>query len=111
MFEQGLYKKIDAKISSKINILLESTYEQAALGTIDKNQLPLVTKVVPLVIQNKIYMLLSDLSEHTQNITDNPAASLYFASPENHKTRSNNIRLTLQGKITKLKFFIFNQNR
>jgi len=102
MREKSLYKKIDPKIRLKINALLDNAYEQAALGTIDRNQWPLVTKVIPLVKKNKIYMLLSDLSEHTKNIISNPAASLYFASRENHKTRSNNVRLTLQGTITKL---------
>ena len=102
MREKSLYKKIDPKIRLKINALLDNTYQQAALGTIDTNQWPLVTKVIPLVIKDNIYMLLSDLSEHTKNVIANPAASLYFASREHHKTRSNNVRLTMQGTITKL---------
>ena len=99
---KGLYKKIDLKIKQKISALLDNGYEQAALGTIDKNQWPLVTKVIPLIIKNNIYLLLSDLSEHTKNIVANPAASLYFAASENHRSRSNNVRLTLQGTVTKL---------
>ena len=102
MREKGLYKKIDPKTRLKINALLDNRYEQAALGTIDGDQWPLVTKVIPLVIKNNIYLLLSDLSEHTKNIIANPTASLYFAASENHRSRSNNVRLTLQGTVTKL---------
>ena len=102
MSEKGLYKKIDPKIKQKISALLDNAYEQAALGTIDKNQWPLVTKVIPLIIKNNIYLLLSDLSEHTKNIVANPTISLYFAASENHRSRSNNVRLTLQGTATKL---------
>ena len=102
MIEKTLYKKIDPKTRLKIDALLDNSFEQAALGTIDGNQCPLVTKVVPLIIKNNIYMLLSDLSEHTKNIIANPMVSLYFAAKEYHKTRSNNARLTLQGKMTKL---------
>ncbi|MDG2474242.1 MAG: hypothetical protein P8M50_03055 [Paracoccaceae bacterium] len=102
MNEKSPYNKIDPKIWFKINTLLDNGYEHAALGTVDKNHLPLVTKVIPLVINNKIYMLLSDLSEHTKNIIVNSVASLYFAARENHRTRSNNVRLSLQGSITKL---------
>ena len=95
MRERSLYKKINPKIKQKISALLDNAYEQAALGTIDRNQWPLVTKVVPLIIKNNIYLLLSDLSEH-------PTVSLYFAARENHRSRSNNARLTLQGTVTKL---------
>ena len=102
MREKGLYKKIDPKIRQKISALLDNAYEQAALGTIDVNQWPLVTKVIPLIIRNNIYLLLSDLSEHTKNILANPIASLYFAASEHHRSRSNNVRLTLQGTVTKL---------
>ena len=102
MREKNLYQKIEPNVRLNINILLESAYEQAAFGTIDSNKMPLVTKVVPSVINNNIYLLLSDLSEHTKNIIANPVASLYFAASENHRSRSNNVRLTLQGKVTKL---------
>ena len=102
MKQKSLYKKIDPKIRQKINALLDNAYEQAALGTIDRNQWPLVTKVIPLVIKNNIFLLLSDLSEHTKNVMMNPVASLYFAGHEHHRSRSNNVRLTLQGTLTKL---------
>ena len=102
MNENNLYKKIDPKIRQKINMLLDNGYEQAALGTMDGDRWPLVTKVIPLLMKNNIYMLLSDLSEHTKNIINNPAASLYFAAREHHRSRSNNVRLTLQGTVTKL---------
>ena len=61
MRERSLYKKINPKIKQKISALLDNAYEQAALGTIDRNQWPLVTKVIPLIIRNNIYLLLSDL--------------------------------------------------
>ena len=102
MIEKTLYKKIDAKTKLKINALLDNSFEQAALGTIDENQWPVVTKVTPLFIKNNIYLLLSDLSEHTKNVIANSRASLYFAAKELHQTRSNNARLTLQGTVTKL---------
>lgn len=102
MKEKSVYKKIKPRITLKIKALLDNGYEQAALGTIDRNQWPFVSKVIPLVIQNNIYLLLSDLSEHTKNVITNPSASLYFAAHEIHRSRSNNVRLTLQGTVTKL---------
>ena len=102
MIEKTLYKKIDPKTRLRMNALLNHSFEQVALGTIDEKQWPLVTKVIPLVIKNNVYMLLSDLSDHTKNVIVNPMASLYFAAKEHHQTRSNNARLTLQGTVTKL---------
>ena len=102
MKTKNVYKKIDSHIRQKIEKLIDDGYEQSALGTIDKDILPFVTKVIPIFYQKKIYVLLSDLSEHTKNITLNPVASLYFAAQEDHKTKSNNARLTLQGHLRKL---------
>ena len=102
MKRKKLYKNIDCHIRQKIEKLINNGYEQSALGTIDKDNLPFVTKVIPIFFQNKVYILLSDLSEHTRNITANPVVSLYFAAQEEHKTKSNNARLTLQGRLTKL---------
>ena len=102
MNKRNPYQKIDAHIRHKINKLIDNGYEQAALGTIDKENLPFVTKVIPVLFQDRIFILLSDLSEHTRNITANPVVSLYFAGKEKHKTKSNNSRLTLQGYLKKL---------
>ena len=62
----------------------------------------MVTKVIPMNYNDTIYLLISDLSEHTKNLNINPNASLYFAQEETHKIKSNNPRLTLQGKFKKL---------
>ena len=51
---------------------------------------------------NKIYILISDLSEHTQNIILNNKVSFYYSMKEINNTKLNNPRLTLSGKITKL---------
>ena len=61
-----------------------------------------ITKVIPMNYNDTIYLLISDLSEHTKNLNINPNASLYFAQEETHKIKSNNPRLTLQGKFKKL---------
>ena len=62
----------------------------------------MVTKVIPMNYNDTIYLLISDLSEHTKNLNANPNASLYFAQEETHKIKSNNPRLTLQGKFKKV---------
>jgi len=50
---------------------------------------------------NKLYLLISDLSEHTQNIVLNHNVSIYFSLKELNKTKSNNPRLTINGIIKK----------
>ena len=50
---------------------------------------------------NKLYLLISDLSEHTQNIALNQNVSIYFSLKELNKTKSNNPRLTINGIIKK----------
>ena len=50
---------------------------------------------------NKLYLLISDLSEHTQNIASNQNVSIYFSLKELNKTKSNNPRLTINGIIKK----------
>ena len=62
----------------------------------------MVTKVIPMNYNDIVYLLISDLSEHTKNLNLNPYASLYFAQEEKHKIKSNNPRLTLQGLFKKL---------
>tara|TARA_A100001011_G_scaffold323350_1_gene345218 strand:+ start:143 stop:613 length:471 start_codon:yes stop_codon:yes gene_type:complete len=96
------YKKIDQVIDQEINKLIDNGYQQAALGTININGQPFVSKVTPMLFEGSVYLLISDLSEHARNITVNANVSIYFAAAEKNKTRSNNPRLSLQGKIFKL---------
>ena len=48
------------------------------------------------------YILISDLSEHTNNIKENNKVSFYFSLKELNKNKLNNPRLTLIGKIKKI---------
>ena len=99
---KNLYKPLNKKVRKKIDSLLEGHYEQAALGTVGLDGFPLVTKIVPMLKNDGVFLLLSDLSEHTKNISQNNKVSIYFAKKETHKIKSNNSRLSLQGTISKL---------
>jgi len=96
------YNDITAGVTHHIKKIIDGDHQQAALGTIDKNGYPMVTKVVPMCYSDDIYLLLSDLSEHTKNVENNTKVSIYFAEKEQHQTKSNNPRLTLQGTLKKL---------
>ncbi len=98
----SLTHKITEEIAIRIKKIINGNYQQAALGTIDDVGLPMVTKIIPMNYNGKIYLLISDLSEHTKNLNINPNASLYFAQEETHKIKSNNPRLTLQGFFKKV---------
>ena len=98
----SLTHKITDEIALKIKAIINGNYQQAALGTIDDTGFPMVTKVIPMNYNDIVYLLISDLSEHTKNLNLNPNASLYFAQEEKHKIKSNNPRLTLQGLFKKL---------
>ena len=69
----------------------------------DQNGCPYLSKTLPLYYEKKIYLLLSDLSDHTENLKNNKKVSIYFALEETHRERLNNPRLTLLGLIEKLK--------
>ncbi len=97
-----LTHKITKNIAAQIKKIINGSYQQAALGTIDNSGIPMVTKVIPMSYNNEIYLLISDLSEHTKNLNQNPNASIYFALEETHKIRSNNPRLSLQGVFRKV---------
>ncbi len=88
------------EVSSAIEILLKN-YQQAALGT-NNGKYPDVTKVTPILFDDdNIYLLLSDLSNHTRNIRNvSNTVSLYFADEHKHATAMNNARLTLYGHLT-----------
>ena len=102
--KQTPYNPIDNKVEDHIRKILEGGFQQAALGTVDNKGYPMVTKIVPMLHIEVIYLLLSDLSEHTKNLYQNKMASIYFAEKESHKIKSNNPRLTLQGTLQKLNF-------
>ena len=63
--KQTPYNPIDSKVEAHIRKILEGDFQQAALGTVDNKGYPMVTKIVPMLHIEVIYLLLSDLSEHT----------------------------------------------
>ena len=96
-----MYQKINPKIEKKIQNILEGDYEISVLGTNGKDNFPFLSKIIPMYKNNKLYLLISDLSEHTQNIVLNHNVSIYFSFKELNKTKSNNPRLTINGIIKK----------
>ena len=96
-----MYQKTNPEIEKKIQNILEGDYEISVLGTNGKDNFPFLSKIIPMYKNNKLYLLISDLSEHTQNITLNQNVSIYFSLKELNKTKSNNPRLTINGIIKK----------
>ena len=96
-----MYQKINPEIEKKIQNILEGDYEISVLGTNGKDNFPFLSKIIPMYKNNKLYLLISDLSEHTQNIASNQNVSIYFSLKELNKTKSNNPRLTINGIIKK----------
>ena len=96
-----MYQKINPEIEKKIQNILEGNYEISVLGTNGKDNFPFLSKIIPMYKNNKLYLLISDLSEHTQNIASNQNVSIYFSLKELNKTKSNNPRLTINGIIKK----------
>ena len=96
-----MYQKINPEIEKKIQNILEGGYEISVLGTNGKDNFPFLSKIIPMYKNNKLYLLISDLSEHTQNIVLNQNVSIYFSLKEFNKTKSNNPRLTINGIIKK----------
>ena len=97
------YNLTNDVIKKEVNDILKGEYQQCVLGTLDQNGYPYLSKTLPLYYEKKIYLLLSDLSDHTENLKNNKKVSIYFALEETHKERLNNPRLTLLGLIEKLK--------
>ena len=97
-----MYQKINRKVDEKIQSIIEGDYEISILGTLGQGDYPFLSKILPMYKNNKIYILISDLSEHTQNIMLNNKVSFYYCMKEINNTKLNNPRLTLSGKITKL---------
>ena len=96
-----MYQKINPEIEKKIQNILEGDYEISVLGTNGKDNFPFLSKIIPMYKNNKLYLLISDLSEHTQNIVLNHNVSIYFSLKELNKTKSNNPRLTINGILEK----------
>ena len=97
-----MYQKINDEIDKKIQTIIEGDYEISILGTLGQEGYPFLSKIQPMYDNNKIYILISDLSEHTQNIISNKKVSFYFSMKEINNTKLNNPRLTLNGEISKL---------
>ena len=87
------------EVKDDVEYLLKN-YQQAAMGT-NSGKYPDVTKVTPVLFDDdNIYLLLSDLSNHTRNIREvSNTVSLYFAAEHRHATQMNNARVTLYGTL------------
>ena len=96
-----MYQKTNPEIEKKIQNILEGDYEISVLGTNGKDNFPFLSKIIPMYKNNKLYLLISDLSEHTQNIILNHNVSIYFSLKELNRIKSNNPRLTINGIIKK----------
>ena len=96
-----MYQKTNSEIENKIQKILEGNYEISVLGTNGKDNFPFLSKIIPMYKNKKLYILISDLSEHTKNIKINQNVSIYFSLKELNKTKSNNPRLTINGIIKK----------
>ena len=96
-----MYQKTNSEIEKKIQKILEGNYEISVLGTNGKDNFPFLSKIIPMYKNDKLYLLISDLSEHTKNINVNYNVSIYFSLKELNKTKSNNPRLTINGILKK----------
>ena len=96
-----MYQKTNSEIENKIQNILEGEYEISVLGTNGKDNFPFLSKIIPMYKNKRLYILISDLSEHTKNIIVNQKVSIYFSLKELNKTKSNNPRLTINGIIQK----------
>ena len=87
------------EVKDDVEYLLKN-YQQAAMGT-NSGKYPDGTKVTPVLFDDdNIYLLLSDLSNHTRNIREvSNTVSLYFAAEHRHATQMNNARVTLYGTL------------
>ena len=96
-----MYQKTNSEIEKKIQKILEGNYEISVLGTNGKDNFPFLSKIIPMYKNDKLYLFISDLSEHTKNINLNQYVSIYFSLKELNKTKSNNPRLTINGILKK----------
>ena len=96
------YNLTNDVIKKEVDNILKGKYQQCVLGTLDKNGYPYLSKTLPLYYEKKIFLLLSDLSDHSENLKINKKVSLYYAQEEIHKEKLNNPRLTLLGTMEKI---------
>ena len=54
------YHHTNKFIDSEVENIFSGNYDQTILGTIDKNEYPFLSKVVPMYFENNFYLLLSD---------------------------------------------------
>jgi len=99
-----MYQVIDNNTEERIEQIIEGDYLSTALGTIDNDDYPLVTKIIPMHFNKITYLLMSDLSEHTKNICTNNKVCIYFFLREEKKQKANNARLSITGKLEKLDY-------
>ena len=99
-----MYQIIDNKTEKRIEQIIKGDYLSTALGTIDNDDYPLVTKIIPMHFNKITYLLMSDLSEHTKNICTNNKVCIYFFLKEEKKQKANNARLSITGKLEKLDY-------
>ena len=99
-----MFQIIDNKTEERIEQIIEGDYLSTALGTIDNDDYPLVTKIIPMHFNKITYLLMSDLSEHTKNICTNNKVCIYFFLREEKKQKANNARLSITGKLEKLDY-------
>ena len=57
-----MYQNINPKIEKKIQEIINGNYEFSLLGTIGKENFPSISKILPMMNNNILYVLLSDLS-------------------------------------------------
>jgi len=97
-----MYQELTPEVNDNITNLLYD-YQQCAMGTINMDGFPEVSKVLAIYYKNNIFLLLSDLSQHTKNLNNNNNnVCVYFAGEENHKSALNNCRLSVNGTLEKL---------
>ena len=99
-----MHKEIDTKREEEIEKIIKGNFISSAIGTIDEEEYPLVTKIIPMFNNKSIYLLMSDLSDHKKNILKNNKISIYYFLKEEKEQKLNNKRLTLTGTVKKLDF-------
>lgn len=97
-----MHKEIDTKKEEEIEKIMKGNFMSSAIGTIDEEEYPLVTKIIPMFNNKSIYLLMSDLSDHTRNILKNNKISIYYFLKEEKEQKLNNKRLTIIGTVKKL---------
>ena len=99
-----MYQLIDNKTEERIEQIIKGDYLSTALGTIDNDNYPLVTKIIPMHFNKITYLLMSDLSEHTKNISTNNKVCIYFFLREEKKQKANNAILSITGKLERVDY-------